>query len=450
MSDKKLRSQLTEGSIPKTLTRLTIPMLFAMIGLVIFNLADTFFVAQMGLAPLAALTFTFPVVMLLNSLAQGLGSGASALVSRAIGEQDKLKAQYLTTTSLLLALSIVLIFVIGGLITLDPIFKLLGAEGETLELVKDYMSIWYIGSIFVVVPMVGNNAIRATGDTKTPSIVMSVAAVINIILDPILIFGLGPIPEFGIKGAAIATVAARMTTFLFAIYVLYYRENLINFKGLTPNIIWGWWKKILYIGLPTAGTRMIFPVTVGVITRLISSYGANAVAAFGVASRIEFFAMVVYMSLASVLGPFIGQNFGAKKLDRVKESIKLSNRFSFIYGLAIWGILALVAKPLGMVFNDTTEVVAIVVLYLIMVPSSYGLQGITMLSGMSLNVLHQPIKSAGISIMQMIILYIPLAFIGSNLFGLIGIFGALTFSNIVTGIIARFTVKREVKIIQTS
>jgi len=354
LSDKKLRSQLTEGSIPKTLTRLTIPMLFAMIGMVIFNLADTFFVGQMGLVPLAALTFTFPVVMLLNSLAQGLGSGASALVSRAIGEHDKLKAQYLTTTSLLLAISIVFIFVIGGLLTLDPIFKLLGAEGETLELVKDYMSIWYIGSIFVVVPMVGNNAIRATGDTKTPSIVMSVAAVINIILDPILIFGLGPIPEFGIKGAAIATVAARMTTFLFAIYVLYYREKLINFKGLTPKIIWGWWKKILYIGLPTAGTRMIFPVTVGVITRLISSYGANAVAAFGVASRIEFFALVVYMSLASVLGPFIGQNFGAKKIDRVKESIKLSNRFSFVYGLAIWGILALAAKPLGMVFNDTT------------------------------------------------------------------------------------------------
>lgn len=447
MPDRKMKSRLTEGSVGKTLYKLTVPMLFAMIGMVIFNLADTFFIGQLGTVPLAAITFTFPVILIINSLAQGLGVGVSALVSRAIGERDRLKVQYLTTTSLLLAVMIVLFFVIVGLLSVDPLFRLLGAGDDTLPLIKEYMQIWYIGSVFVVIPMVGNNAIRATGDTKTPSAVMSVAAVINVILDPLLIFGLGPFPELGIKGAAIATVAARMTTFCVALYVLHFRENMLKLFGLSPKLMINYWKRILYIGLPSAGTRIILPIGTGIITRLISQYGNDAVAGFGVATRLEFFALALLMALSSVLGPFAGQNLGAKKTDRVKSGINMSNRFSVLYGIGIWIVLALVAKPVAAMFNDTPSVVMITSLYLLIVPVSYGLVGVTMQSGMSLNVLNQPMKSAGITAVQMFVLYIPIAYLASSYLGVGGIFGALAFANILTGLLARYTVNRELRLL---
>ena len=130
----------------------------------------------------------------------------------------------------MLALLVVGAFIVVGMLTIDPMFRLLGADETTLPLVRQYMTIWYPGMIFVVVPMVGNNAIRATGDTKTPSFIMLAAVAINIVMDPILIFGLGPFPAMGIQGAAIATVLSRATTLVIAIWVLYHRENMITLR----------------------------------------------------------------------------------------------------------------------------------------------------------------------------------------------------------------------------
>ncbi|GAI71534.1 unnamed protein product, partial [marine sediment metagenome] len=257
------RARLTEGPVGKTLVRLTIPMIFGIVGIVAFNLVDTFFVGKLGTDELAALSFTFPVVLIINSLAHGLGIGASAVISRAIGEGDHHKVQRLTTDSLVLSVLLVAFFVVLGQLTINQIFRLLGATPEILPLIKQYMRIWYFGMIFVVVPMVGNNAIRATGDTKTPSIIMIVAVVFNFIFDPMLIFGIGPFPRLELAGAAIATVISRGITFLVALYVLYFRDKMLTFvKPKIRDIITSW-KRILYIGLPNAGTRMVIPLAIG-------------------------------------------------------------------------------------------------------------------------------------------------------------------------------------------
>lgn len=193
-------AELIDGSVAKILFNLTLPMIAGMLGIVAFNLVDTFFVGQLGSKELAALSFTFPVVLVINSLAMGIGIGASAVVSRAIGRGDHHEVQRLTTDSLFLALVLVAFFVSFGVLTIEPLFTLLGAGPDIVVLIREYMVIWYIGVLFVNIPMVGNNAIRATGDTKTPSAVMLTAAVVNIALDPVLIFGLGPAPALESKG----------------------------------------------------------------------------------------------------------------------------------------------------------------------------------------------------------------------------------------------------------
>ena len=247
MQNNRSTAKLIEGPIGKTLTKMTIAMTFGLMGMVAFNLVDTFFVGKLGTDQLAALSFTFPVVLVVSSIALGLGFGASAVISRAIGEGDHHKVQRLTTDSLLLSVIIVICFVIIGLFTIEPLFKALGATSKIIPYIKTYMRIWYFGMPFVVVPMVGNNAIRATGDAKTPSIIMLIAVCVNTVLDPLLIFGIGPFPELGIKGAAIATVISRFTTFSVALWVLTKREKMISFDIPKISEILSSWKQVIFI-----------------------------------------------------------------------------------------------------------------------------------------------------------------------------------------------------------
>jgi len=437
MQPKKTTAKLIEGSIGKTLTNMTIAMTLGMVGMVAFNLIDTFFIGKLGTDQLAAVSFTFPVVLVVSSIALGLGFGASAVISRAIGEGDHHKVQRLTTDSLLLAIIIVIGFVTLGLLTIEPLFKALGATSKIIPYIKTYMKIWYLGMPFVVVPMVGNNAIRATGDAKTPSIIMLIAVCVNTILDPLLIFGIGPFPELGIQGAAIATVISRFTTFSVALWVLIKREKMISFNVPEISEILNSWKQVLFIGVPIAGARIIIPITIGIITRIVSSYGIKAVAGFGVASRIEFFSLAVVHALASVFGPFIGQNLGARKFDRVHTAIKISHRFSIVWEIAIWILLISFRNTIAGIFNDDAQVISTIALYLMIVPISYSMQGIFVLSTTALNVMHKPLQAASLTIFQMLILCLPLALLGSYLFGLTGIFVAITLSYIVSGIFSR-------------
>lgn len=436
------KAQLIEGPVGKILFNMTVPMIFGMVGMVAFNLVDTFFVGQLGTQELAALSFTFPIIMVIGSLAMGIGVGSSVVISKAIGRGDHHMVQRLTTDSLILSLIMVAFFVIIGMLTIEPLFRLLGATPEIVPLIREYMVIWYPGVLFLIIPMVGNNAIRATGDTKTPSVIMLVAVFVNIVLDPLLIFGLGPFPMLGLTGAAIATVLARAITLIVALWVLYYRDRMMTFDIPPVKTIIDSWKSILYIGLPVAATRLLSPIAMGVIIALIATYGHEAVAAFGVGIRIEFLAMTVIFALSTVIGPFVGQNLGAARYDRVKLGVKYSNGFSLIWGVVMFALLALTARPVASIFNDDPVVISIIMLYLWIVPIGYALFGVFQISTITLNVLNKPVPAAILMVIQMFVLYIPLAYVGSYLFGLTGIFGAIVLAYSLTGMASHFVLKR--------
>lgn len=417
-------------------------MVFGLIGIHAFNLADTFFVGKLGVRELAAMSFTFPVVFVIGGLSLGLGLGASAVISRAIGQGDWHRVRRLTTDSLTLSVLIVALFVVAGLLTIDPIFRLLGATDDLLPLIRQYMTVWYLGTVFVVIPMVGNNAIRATGDTKTPSVIMIIAALANTGLDPLFIFGIGPFPRLELAGAALATVIGRSITFTVALWVLSRRERMLTLEFPGFAAVWQSWRRILYIGIPSALTNVVVPVGIGVITRIVSGYGAAAVAGFGVASRIETFGLTVVMALRSVVAPFVGQNWGAGKLSRLARGINLSHAFAVAWGAFLLVVLAAFARPLAAVFNATPEVVATTALYLWIVPVSYGLRGVHFVSTAALSVLHRPIDAAALTIIQFFGLYVPLALMGSRLFGLKGIFGAAGIANLIAGALAYIWLRR--------
>ena len=238
------------------------------------------------------------------------------------------------------------------------------------------------------------------------------------------------------------TVCARATVFVFSMYILIKREKMLTFNLKPLDKVFSSWKQILYIGLPAAGTRMILPLVAGVVTRIVSTYGPAAVAAFGVSARIEFFAVSVVYALASVMGPFVGQNWGAGKHERVRHGVKKSERFSLLWGLGACLLLVAIAHPIATVFNDDPQVIAVIALYLRVVPIALGLQGIVTISNSTLNVLNKPLHAAALILGQMVFVYIPLAYIGSSLLGLAGVFGALTFVYAAGGVLAHYLVKR--------
>jgi len=419
--------------------------MMGMFGMVLFNLVDTFFISRLGTAPLAAMSFTFPVVMVLGSISLGLGIGVSAVISHAIGTGDNKGVQRLTTDSLFLSVALVTLFVVLGLLTVDPLFRALGAKGETLTLINHYMLIWYLGMPFVVIPMVGNSAIRAAGNTMIPSMIMLTAIGVNLVLDPLLIFGIGPFPRLELRGAAIATVIARSITLLVSLYYLRYRFDMLTSHIPSISKLAVSWRKILYVGIPAALTQLTMPISMGVITRLVAAYGVSAVAAFGIGTRVEMFALSPLMSLSAVLIPFTGQNLGAGKIDRVEGGIRFSHRFSLALGLAIFCIFLLFGKWIAQLFNPDPEVISIVILYLVIVSIGYGFQGIVAVTASSFSALNHPMHAIALNSFRMIILYIPISMIASRYFGVAGIFSGASISAVIAGISSIFWVRSILK-----
>ena len=437
-----MKNNLTEGSISKQLIQLTLPTIGGILAIVAFNLADTYYVGQLGTEQLAAMSFTFPIVMTLGSLAMGLGIGASSIIARAIGQGDRSRVQRFTTNSLTLGIAAVALLSSIGLLTIDPLFQALGAEADVLPYIREYMQIWYFGMVFLVIPMVGNSAIRASGNTLTPSLIMICSAGLNILLDPLLIFGLWGLPEWGLIGAAWATVISRAATLIASLLVLKFKEDMLSahFPDLAETL--QCWRDILYIGLPAAGTNMITPISIGIITSLLAVHGSIAVAGFGVASRVESLAMLVLMALSASISPFVGQNWGAEKYGRVNRALQQSYLFCIGWGVLMAILLVPSTSLIVPLFNSNREVIAIASTYLWIVPISYGAAGIIQVANSAFNALGRPIPAVIITVLRMFVLYIPLAYLGSRWFGTTGIFVAATIANLAIGIAAYFWSRR--------
>ena len=415
---------------------LTVPMIWGIFAIVVFNLVDTYFAGKLGTLELAAISFTFPVVMIVGSIALGLGIGASSAISRAVGQGNHQKVQRLTTDSLLLACLVVAVFAVVGFLTIDPLFRTLGADPQVIPLIRQYMEIWYLGIVFLVVPMVGNNAIRALGNVWIPALIMTLAAVLNGVLDRFLIFDLAGHEWLGLRGAALATVIARFTTMVAALMVLHYRERLLLFAVPKAKVVLESWRRILQVGLPVAGTNLGLPLSLAVITSLMASYGIEAVAAFGVATKIEAFSLLVLAALGSVMTPFVGQNSGAGRGDRVRKGLKQGFGFSLLWGCFVAVVLAVFGKPLVQLFDKDPMVVEVAYTYLLIVPISYGARGVIMLSCSGFNGLGRPLPSAFMILARTIVLYLPLAYLGKWLLGYSGVFAAASVCNMSIGLIA--------------
>lgn len=435
-SSSAQRLPLLSGPIGPTLLRMAFPMVLGMVSIILFNLVDAYFVGQLGKYQLASMGYIFPFSFVVMSFLMGIGVGIASVLSRIIGRGDQGQAMQMANHALCLGLAVGFFLTGAGLLLMRPVFSLLGADTVLLPYILDYFTIWLLGVGLLALPMSGNSILRAYGNTRAPGLIMAVAAVANMILDPLFIFGIGPFPRMEMKGAALATVLSWGITCALSLWLVIQREQMVKLSRPRLSSMIESWKRILFIGLPAAGTNLLVPFTTGILTRIVSRYGHSAVAGFAVGGRVESLSMIGAMAVASVMTPFVGQNWGAGKKERAQKSARFSSIASLLWGTGAYLLLMLIAQPLAYGFTDDPEIQRHLISFLWIVPIGFGCYGISMIAGSVFNALHRPLLSTLLILVRLFVFSLPLAILGSTIGGLKGLFIGIAMAHILSGLLS--------------
>lgn len=438
----KDRHGLLSAPIGRVLLNMSLPNLIGIMTILGFSLADTFFISQLGTEALAAISFTFPVTLVISSIAIGIGAGVSTNLGRLIGSGNAHRAKVFLHDALLLTFILIAVLALLGSAFIEPLFRLLGANDSSLPLIHDYMIYWYLGAPLLVLLMVGNQGLRSTGDTRSPAMIMALAALINLILDPLLIFGLGPFPRLEIQGAAIATLIAWSVALSLSGYLLIVKRRMLEWAEFDLTRFKANWRILAHIAQPAALMNLINPLANAIIMAMLAHIDHSAVAAFGAGTRLESLLLIVVMALSSSLMPFIAQNLGAGQPQRAKQALLLSLRFIFIFQTLLYIPLIFLAEPIAHLFSTDPLVIEWLSFYILVLPCAYGPLGMVIIVATSLNAYHRPMSSLVINLCRLMLLMLPLAALGSYIGGVKGLLLALPLTNILMGIACYWLAQR--------
>ncbi len=444
LSQKEKQYLIMQGSIPKAIFKLSWPIMIGNTMQVLYNLADTFWVGKLGAESVAAISVGFPLVFLLISIGGGITLAGTTLVAQYTGANDRRSTNHVSGQILMFVTFLAIIFSIIGVIFNYKILQLMGAPAAIIEEASQYLNIIFGGVTFMFLFFVFSALLRGYGDTKTPMRMMVASTLLNIVIDPFLIFGWLFFPRLGVAGAAYATVFSRAIVGFLGIYMLFKGNKGISLikSDLIPD--WNLLKKIIKIGVPAAAEQTIIAFGMTILMGIVSNFGAMAVAAYGIGSRILSVVMMPIQGVSMATTTMVGQNLGAQKVDRAEKS-------TWISSIVIMGLLTLlglivvfVPAPIITVFNNNNEVVKYGVEFLRIVGLSFGFLGVRIVIGGSF-------RGAGNTIAAMILasialwgLRLPLAqYFSVNLdWGTSGIWWGMFISNLVSAIIGVLWFKR--------
>jgi len=436
---------LTTGPVWLNLVRLAGPMMFGIAATMSVQLVDTYFVGKLGTGPLAALSFSFPIAFTLASLSIGLSAGAASVVSRAVGRGHSRRTRRLAVDSMLLTTGLMVLLTAVGLMTLSPTLRVLGAEGEILSMAAAYMQIWYLSLPFLAATMVANAMVRACGDAAAPSTIMITSAVFNVVATPVMVFGAGPIPELGIAGAAYATLGARILSAACALYLVTWRDRLVvSFRRDLRSFVRSA-GHVASIGLPAAIGNASNPFGIAVATAAVAVLGSGTVAAFGVATRIEAFAIIPMLALSASIGPVIGQNWGASQADRVVRALKTAYALSAAWSVLLAAFFWVAGQALAEAFASEPNVADEAARYLWIVPISLWGYGVAIIAAGGFNGLGKPLFALVYSLTRTALFYVPLVWIASRIDGSTTVYTAIAVANALAGIVVAFASTRRIR-----
>ena len=435
----KNKNKLIEGSIIKSIISLSIPILFANLLQTAYQLTDAFWVGRLGTNAIAAVSISFPILFFLTSLGRGLTMAGTILVSQHKGRENKRDIDHISTQTLSIVFVIAIILAVFGYLFSPCLISLMNTEQKVFLQAVSYIKISFIGIIFVFIYMTFQSLMRGIGDVKTPMFIVLGGVLLNLILDPLFIFGSHFTPSFGVSGAALATIGTQGLSAIVGVYILIKGNHQIqlHLPDLKPD--WKIIKKIFHLGLPVSIEQSARSLGMVVMMFLVTSFGTMTLAAYGIGSWILGFIIIPALSLSIATSALVGQNIGAGKIQRAKKITEISSLIGFIVLTTVGLLLFIFAKNISALFipndNQTIQASAVFIKYMAL---TFGFIGVQMsINGLFRGSGNTKISMA-ISIISLWLLRIPLAYILSRYTSLaeVGLWLAFPIANIVSVIVA--------------
>tara|TARA_B100000575_G_scaffold103499_1_gene82495 strand:+ start:538 stop:1881 length:1344 start_codon:yes stop_codon:yes gene_type:complete len=392
---------------PKALWTMSLPIIAGMMVQTLFNVVDIMFIGWLGADEVTAVAFVSPLFFIIIGLTVGIGSGVTATIAQSIGRKDKEDADNCADHTILIGLTITILLSILGIVYGRELLNLLGASGHILDIAYEYLRVLTFGIGLVVFSLFFRAIMAGEGETKIPMVIGLIGTFLNLILDPIFIFYL----EYGVRGAALATVISQLVMLIAYLFIIFIKKstyitfNISNFK-YSSSII----SKILNIGVPSSLSMLIISFGQVVMNRILINYSTEAVAAYQIVSRIDMLLFMPILGIAIALTTIVGMFYGAKENDKLLSVVNYGLNRAFLITLISVLILFISAEMILPIFTSSSEVINVGVTYLKIIVLVYPIVGISVICSRVCQALGKGIPLLVTTITRVLILTGPLSY----------------------------------------
>ncbi|HNS76289.1 MATE family efflux transporter [Mesotoga prima] len=444
---KDIHKMLGEEKIGRLLLNLSLPATIGMLVQAMYNFVDTIFVGRgVGSMGIAGISISLPVQIFVMAFAQMFGIGGASVISRSLGERDHKKARRAAGNVMVFSVAFGLVMTLLGQFFLDQLLIMLGASEAIIPYAREYLGIILLGSAFFSFGMAMNHVVRAEGKPKIAMAAMLISAVLNIILDPIFIFSL----NMGIWGAALATVLSQAAT---SIYVLFYflsGKSLlrVSLRSLIPE--WRIMRETVSVGLSAFSRQVAGSLLAVVLNNSLVFYGGDiAVAVYGVINRLLMVFIMPMFGVNQGFLPIVGYNYGARKMRRARESVKLASAVTTVIALFSSIVMFLFARQLISIFTDETELIESTIYALRIVILATPTIGVQVIASGMFQALGKALPALFLSLLRQIIILIPLILVIPRFLGINGIWISFPLADLIAFAISLVFYLRELKIFRS-
>ena len=402
-------ARLATGSVTGHLIGQTAPGVVGVAAIMSIGLIDAYFIGQLGGDALAAISFIFPITIALASLGVGVMVGINSMVARALGEGDAEKAARRANFGIVFSIAVGLLIGLSLFALIDPLFDLMNAPTDVLPLIKLYMAPFALGFPLQIAIMGLSGVLRAQGEARRASYINISFAIVNWILDPILITGAFGFEGLGITGAAYATIIGWAVGVGFGVIMVRQATIPLDLASLRKGSLVAPAVSILRVGGPAAFSNAINPIGLSILTAVIAAQGQEAVAGFGAAGRLQSFATVPLLALSGSIGAIVGQNWGAREFGRAREAALWAGGFCLVWGFGVAILLFAAGEWFGAMFTNDPAVIKEFALYIRIAAWGYAGFGLLIVANGILNAVDKAAFALTQSILRVFLVMLPFA-----------------------------------------
>jgi len=438
MALKSKSSRMGEEPIVKLLFKLSAPAIIGMIIQAMYNIVDSIYVGRLSTDALSALSISFPVQMFLIAIGVGTGVGTSSLISRLLGQGNKKRANNVAEHVFFIA---IIYGIFGGLLGIffsENIIRLFTDDPVLIDLGYQYINIILTGSIAIFIPATFNYILRGEGNTFVPMLTMIIGAVLNMIIDPFLIFGLGPFPQLGVAGAAYATVFSRFIGGIFIVFVLFSDKNELTLKLEDFEFDFQIIKEIYNIGIPAMANRLLFSVAVVFINLILGAFSSTAIAVMGLIFRMQSFFLMMVFGLTQGYLPIVGYNYGHNNPERMKKTILIGSAAALSFGIIGFIVFQLFPGVIIRLFNSDPKLLNIGVGALKRVSLSYFFMVLNIIGVATFQAVGKGMPSFAITFLRQAIFLVPGMYLLGEFFGLDAVWFSFPIAETVSFVLMTF------------